>query len=244
MGSVWTVYPWHDGWLEIDRSADPARPLDADALLEAFRPTPSAAASKPPRTTEEVRALREEQRKERRRQPSVADLVFYADVAYAPARVLTQASEAVHAEALYCVGQTIEKYLKAVWLAKSGSQATTGHDLSLLALTLAETYADLTAFADPEFVMLCEHLQPFEEAGRYPDHKLDGWGFDPELLTFLDGFVAHCKRLLTDLGVPNSDTAIAQTLRQPGASNPVMAAATRAVAEHNRYLLGLLGKGG
>jgi hypothetical protein len=242
------VFTWREDWAAVDRSVDAPRPLDADALLEAHRRSPPAPDSQPPRTSAEVTALRARQRTEQRRPPTVGEYVAYADVAYVSARLLTLASEAVHPEALYCVGQTIEKYLKAIWLKKAEQAAPAGtqpaapitHDLSWLALTLAQTYVDLAAFADPEFIKLCEHLHPFEEAGRYPDHKLDGWGFDPELLTFLDGFVARCKGLLGDLGEPNRMTAIARVLTQPAGHNPVMAAATRAVAENNRHLLGLL----
>jgi HEPN domain-containing protein len=237
MSSPWRVYTWHSKWREADRSTETPRPLDADALLKAHRwQSPPGVGT--PRTTDEVRALRKAQHTERKHEPKVPDLVAYADVSYLAARILLLSSEAVHHEALYCVGKTIEKYLKAVWLAKAGSPAKTGHDLSLLALQLAETYSELPEFGDPELIKLCEHLQPFEEAGRYPDHRLDAWEFTPELLTFLDGFVGHCRTLIIQLQGPLPFDYVEALLGQPVGTNPVMTAAVTAVRDNHRTLRG------
>jgi HEPN domain-containing protein len=238
MSSPWRVFTWHPKWREADRSTDAPRPLDADALLVAQRRQPPVPGAGPPRTTAEVRALRKAQHTERKHEPTVPDLVAYADVSYLAARILLLSSEAVHHEALYCVGQTTEKYLKAVWLVMAGSPAPAGHDLSLLALQLAETYSELPEFGDSELIKLCEHLQPFEEAGRYPDHRLDAWEFNPELLTFLDGFVGHCRTLIIRLRGPLPFDYVEALLGQPVGTNPVMAAAVTAVRDNHRYLHG------
>jgi hypothetical protein len=167
--------------------------------------------------------------------PSVVGMVAYGDIAWVACRVLMLSSRYTHPEALYCAGQTIEKYLKALLLARGqpitetrGRREFPTHDLPLLASRLGGE------FADPEFLQLCRTLQPFEIAGRYPDHDLDRWEHDLALLTFLDGFVARCRALI-DPGLPALPEIVpAMFAERPG--NPAMRGAQEAVADNNGLL--------
>ncbi|MBK7782031.1 MAG: HEPN domain-containing protein [Ardenticatenia bacterium] len=188
------------------------RPLDPDVLLHVFpRPKPN---------------------------PSAADWAFFADVSYLSCRILMLSSQATHFEALYCAGQTIEKYMKAIWRHRAGATARTNHALVVLAELLALTYPDLDEFADSSFLETCRRLEPFDVGGRYPDTTLGGRAHSLELLTFLDGFVAHCRDLLgLDPAAPIN--LVASVLGQGGHS--IMLAASEAVREENHYLDALTG---
>jgi HEPN domain-containing protein len=142
------------------------------------------------------------------------------------------AREPTHPEALYCAAQTIEKYLKAILVARTGNpHRDQRHDLVKLAHAVA---AQAPEFAAQEFIGLCKQLQPFAIAGRYPDSNYAEWSFSLELLTFLDGFVAHCRHLI-DLP-PDLPDALNWMLRDElrlFASNEVMRAARVAVTDNN-----------
>jgi HEPN domain-containing protein len=159
---------------------------------------------------------------------TVESFVNYADTAYLSCRVLMLASMFTHAEALYCAAQTLEKYMKALLLQRDGAVPVFAHNLAKYAKVLGDE------FVASEFLEVCERLSPMAEAGRYPDHKLQGWGHPIELLAFLDSFVSHCRDLLSlPTGTRN---IINELLNQEPNGNPVMAAAITAVRDKNHFL--------
>lgn len=172
---------------------------------------------------------------------SVEGLIYYGDTAYLAARILMLAGESVHPESLYCVAQTIEKYMKAILLSKLGENRYrlvrrsfgNGHQLARIAKSVV-TECGLGEFGDSEFLRLCQTLEPFEEAGRYPDHQFKGWGYTLDLLTFLDGFIVHSrKHVIVPAGTVN---VLNQFKRQNIGGNPVMLAALKAYRDNNREL--------
>jgi HEPN domain len=161
--------------------------------------------------------------------------IQYGDIAYLSCRILMLASMAVHPEALYCASQTIEKYMKAILISRAESVRGRGHDLVRLSRALQGE------FLDSQFVLICERLAPFEEAGRYPDNTVPAWEYDLSLLTFLDGFVVHARAAA---GMsPGCINLVKYLLTQDASGNPVLAAAVQAVREQNRHIAELLTPG-
>jgi len=158
------------------------------------------------------------------------DMIVHADISYLSCRILMLSSRVVHPAALYMAGQTIEKYLKAILLA-SGRDAPRHHRLVKLANCVG------APFDDEEFLELCRHLEPFNVAGRYPDHPLYAWRYSLNLLAFLDAFVVKCRQIAQM--PPDASNVIAQLGRQDCGDNPVMAAAVIALQDQNRHLLEL-----
>ena len=181
--------------------------------------------------------------------PTVEGLVAYADSAYLSCRILMIASTAVHFEALYCAAQTIEKYMKAILLHDLGVtdymvlgvpdasnhvvKVRGTHDLLLLAKAVASQESH-EEFGDPEFQALCTVVTPLEVAGRYPDNKISEIQYDLSFLTFLDGYVVHCRELLS-VG-PNAVNLVKRLLLPTAHENPVMQAARLAVRDNNRHI--------
>lgn len=171
-----------------------------------------------------------------RRPPvSVDGLIQYGDIAYLSCRILMLAAMAVHPEALYCASQALEKYMKAVLVHRSQSSKGYQHGLVRLAHALAGE------FADPEFLLVCERLAPFEEAGRYPDNTVPEWEHNLNLLTFLDGFVVHARRS-AGMG-PNTFNMVRYLLEHDAAGNAFVGAAIAAVRQGNHYVQELLQAG-
>jgi HEPN domain-containing protein len=175
------------------------------------------------------------------KEPSVEGFMEYADQAYIGCRVLMLASEAVHPAALFLAGQVLEKYMKAILLSRGRTfkqvmaaarapkelRIANGHYLEGLANGIGDE------FADKEFIEVCRRLQPFETAGRYPDHSLDGWMYTLQLLTFLDEFVLHGRELIGRHPMHNYVREVAEQDTYP---NPVMAAAVAALRDQNRQI--------
>lgn len=197
------VFQWtYHKW--IDDPKHPAQKLDANSILLTERNV-----SIPPQT--------------------VQGLVTYAEMSYVACRILMLASRSTTLPALYFAGQTVEKYLKAVWLEKAGTKRKTGHKIAKLACRIAQRFPELAEFGDPEFLKVCERLEPFDEAGRYPDNAIKQWGVHLHLLTFLDTFVTHCRQIT---GSPTQLNPIQQIATQDG--NKIMKAAITAIRERNR----------
>ena len=136
-------------------------PLDPNALLHVFpRPVPD---------------------------PSPADWAFFADVSYLSCRILMISSQATHFEALYCAGQTIEKYMKAVWRHRSGTVPRTNHALVALAELLAQNYPDLDEFVDSQFLEICRRLELFAVGGVTQIQGLAGDYIHSSYLRFWTG---------------------------------------------------------
>ena len=170
------------------------------------------------------------------RAPTVAAaLMLYGDQAYLACRILALSGPALHPEALLSAARAIEHYLKAVLLATRGERPTRTHDLARLARRLGGE------FADPEFLALCRRLSRVAAVGRHPDRVLTAWGAPLELLTFLDGFVAHCRRRAGRS--PMAFNVIGELLRQETHGDPLLAAAIEAVRRNNRYLAELADPG-
>ncbi|MGI8551275.1 MAG: HEPN domain-containing protein [Dehalococcoidia bacterium] len=163
----------------------------------------------------------------------IGNLVFYADKAYAACRILMLSSRELHFEALYCAQQTMEKYMKALLLS-AGRKVGKHHCLEQFA---GEVKEDHPEFGDGEYVELCRRIEHFEVAGRYPDHNLDRWEYELELLTFLDEFVFHCRELLRIRSMSPNTLA---DLLAGAPENKVMAAAKVALRERNARLESLL----
>jgi excisionase family DNA binding protein len=187
---------------------------------------------------------------------TVAGMVLYAEQAYLACRILMLANRALHLEALYCAGQAVEKYMKAIRARDAMDAAVAagtrtdldpldksiydpekdGHRLCVIAEKLAPTYGE---FAQTEFLKVCERLDSFEVAGRYPDHKVKTHWHALNLLTFLDEFVVHCRELLGL--IPMSHDFIRDLLNIGGPVNVVQLAAARAILERNERVRELMG---
>jgi HEPN domain-containing protein len=199
----WVSHPWQPGRESWD--SHDALPLRADdVLITIHQPSPPVTAE---------------------------GLMLYADMSYLACRILFLASTTLHAEALYCASQVMEKYMKAILLTR-GAPHRNIHALVPLAERLGGE------FTDPEFLTLCARLQNFAVAGRYPDHRLAAWSYPLALLTFLDSFVVRCRRLANRPAA--SFNVIRAPLAQETQGNPVMEAAIRAVRDNNRYLATLV----
>ncbi len=165
--------------------------------------------------------------------PSVAGMLWHAEVSYMACRILFLASEEVHPAALYMAAQTIEKYLKAVLVSRGEQTRGHGHDL----VALVEAAGG--DFIDTNFRGVCESLNDFEVAGRYADgHDLAAWHYGLDLLSLLDVFAVRCRALIAPLpqGYVNH---IAKLLAQDSTENEVMRAAELAVKDNN-HMLGYL----
>ena len=147
-----------------------------------------------------------------RNKPSKHGFIRYADQAYVAARIVALADHDVHLASLYFMGQAIELYFKALllerldadrWDRAFGRKPANApalpapvlktHDLVKLARDVGQDHPE---FLDPEFLVLCERLTAFQEAGRYPDHIIKQWSDDLSRVTFLDAFVAHCREIM------------------------------------------------
>ncbi len=174
----------------------------------------------------------------------LADFIYYAEMSYLACRILMISSVTVHPAALYMASQTIEKYMKALLL-RLRKKVPRIHQLTKLTKEVRKAFADSNvdpalakAFADEEFLMLCEHLEKFEAAGRYPPEGLAGWQYSLNVLAFLDEFIIRCRNLI---GIGNNTPNIVRNLlTQEPAGNVVMAAAIAAAQDNNHYVDELL----
>lgn len=164
----------------------------------------------------------------------MAGMLWHAEVSYMACRILFLASEEVHPTALYMAAQTIEKYLKAILIARGEPQQARGHDLVGLCDAIGGE------FIDAEFRATCESLTDFEVAGRYADgHDLEAWRYGLDLLSLLDVFAVRCRSLMEPApeGYVNR---VARLLQQDSTNNEVMRAAETGVKDHNHVLERLL----
>jgi hypothetical protein len=162
-----------------------------------------------------------------RHPPTTDDWLRYMEVAYLSCRILMIASTTVHLEALYCAGHVLERGMKAVMQFRGMTipSGHKGHDLEGLCNAIGDE------FTDPEYVKLCQLLQPFQEAGRYPDHRLVAHAHSLNLLRFLDSFVLHIRELVGKHD--GSDSQMAKLKTSSMGANAVEKATLIAMSDQN-----------